>query len=217
VDFLEFWKQGKKRKQEKTRSMLKIDSPTSDLNEYMKSFIWTFKISDNIIYNLNLIVRLVRDHNNLQGRDYNKPILILCVSVIEAMLVDFLERLDSATRHFPSKLSVDRENIKAELNRKQCDFQSIYEGQVYKYKRLQNFGYKDLIEFYEHFHLLGKSPLNYRVLQDLGRFRNRVHIRNYFSNFERDESQVFSERRTQAAINIMVSVFKYLSENYPRP
>lgn len=196
---------------------MKNNSKREELTEFLNSFIWTFKIGDNILYNLDVIFKLVEDHDKPNGRNYAKPISILCVSVIEAILVDFLERLDSATRHYPSKLGKRRKQIKEKLDSEKRDFQSTFLGEVYQYKRLRNFGYKELVEFYEKFDILGSKPDTYETLQKLGYFRNRVHIRNYFGNFERNESRTFSEERTQKTIDIMEDIFKYLSTNYPRP
>ncbi len=197
--------------------MLKINLSKEQLNEYLNSFIWTFKIGDNIRYNIDVIFKLIDDHNKLGECKYAKPISILCVSVIEAILVDFLERLDSATRHFPSKLDAKRTDIKNDLDTKKSDFQTIYKGQIYQYKRLQNFGYKELILFYKKFSILGSSSESYEALQNLGRFRNRVHIRNYFGNFERDEFRTFSESRAQRTIDSMEDIIKYFDKKYTRP
>lgn len=197
--------------------MLKINSSKQDLKECLNSFIWTFKVGDNIIYNLDVIFQLVDDHNKMEGRDYAKPTSILSISVIEAVLVDFLERLESATRHFPSRLDSKRTDIKKQLEGEKNNFQTTYEGKIYQYKRLRNFGYEELIEFYKKFNILGSKPKTYDELQSLGRFRNRVHIRNYFGNFERNESRTFSEKRTQRSIDYMEATIKYFMENYPRP
>jgi hypothetical protein len=197
--------------------MLKIDSDKEALNECLNSFIWTFKIGDNILYNLNIIFQLIEGHNKLEKRDYAKPISILCVSIVEAVLVDFLERLESATKHFPSKLDSEKSEIKNHLNREKSNFQTTYEGRILKYKRLRNFGYSELIEFCEEFNILGSKSNTYKELKKLGLFRNRVHIRNYFGNFERNESSTFSEARTQKTIDYMETLFKYFKENYPRP
>lgn len=196
--------------------MLTLHKNKELLRDLLSTFVWTYKIGDNIIYNLDLVYRLVDDHNSL-GRQYAKPIAILCVSVIEASLVDFLERLESATAHFPLKLATERELIKARLNQEQNILETVRNGQVRKHKRLKNIGYDQLISLCEELALLGRNSRNYSILRTLGRFRNRVHIRNYFDNFERDESRVFSEARAQSAINHMESVIEYLSLNYPRP
>lgn len=197
--------------------MLKITSDRTALETYLHSFNWTFKISDNILYNLDISFQLIDHHNNSNGCNYAKPISISCVSIIEAIFVDFLERLDSATHDFPVKLDSKRILIKNALNEEKKEIQTTYEGKVYKYKRLRNFGYEELIEFYEKFKILGSASDTYKSLQNLGRFRNRIHIRNYFENFERDESRTFSEDRTQQTIDYMVSTFKYFAKNYPRP
>jgi len=48
-------------------------------------------------------------------------------------------------------------------------------------------------------------------------FRNRIHIKNYFNNFEKDESNTFSESRVQKTIKAMVWFFGYFQTYYPRP
>jgi hypothetical protein len=198
--------------------MLQIVCSKDDLNEWVGSFIWTYKIGDNISYNLDILFQLINDHNNAAAdRNYGKPISILGVSIIEAVLVDLLERLDRATNHFPAHLNAQRHDIKAELQGQQKEFITTYQGKSYKGKRLKNFGYVELIAFCEKFHLLGADANLYTQLQDLGRFRNRVHIRNYFGNFERNESRTFSEKRTQNTLEYMQVVVAYLHEHYERP
>ena len=51
----------------------------------------------------------------------------------------------------------------------------------------------------------------------LSRFRNRVHILNYFGNFEKDETRVFSTYRTQETLDVMIWMIKYFNKNYARP
>ena len=109
-------------------TMLKISSGKEELKECLNSFIWTFKIGDNILYNLDVIFQLVDDHNKLEGHNYAKPTSVLCVSIIEAILVDFLERLDSATRHFPSKLDAKRTDIKTNWKRRKTTFNPHTKG-----------------------------------------------------------------------------------------
>lgn len=197
--------------------MLRIGASQEQLGKRLGMFVWTFKIGDNILYNLDVIFKLVKDHNRKDGHSYTKPISILCVSVIEAVLVDFLERLDQGTSHFPDKLNAVRVEVKNELEKEKKYDLSVFNGQAYKNKKLRNFGYKELIEFYKKFRLIGLKDSNYQILQRLGHFRNRVHIRNYFENFERDEVRVFSEARTQETINIMEEILRYFSEKYARP
>lgn len=197
--------------------MLVISSTKENLKKHLTSFIWEFKIGDNILYNLDVVYNLIEDHNNAQKCNYAKPVSILCVSIMEAVLVDFLERLNMATSQFPNKLASKRSEIKNKLNGEKKIFQQVYQGEAYQYRRLRNFGYQDLVKFCEEFSLLGPSSKVYRNLERMGRFRNRVHINNYFGNFERDESRAFSETRTQEIIYYMIKMLKYLEKHYSRP
>ena len=196
--------------------MLEINDTKEGLQSLLNQFIWEFKIGDNVSYNLNLVFSLIRDHNSDRGCNYSKPISILCVSIMEAILVDFLERLDKATYRFPESLGESKEKIKLRLSKEKQDFEKVYEDETFKYRRLRNFGYKDIVSLFEEFSLLGSSTEVYVNLQNMGRFRNRVHIRNYFGNFERNESRTFSEVRTQKTINYMSKLFKYMEKNYSR-
>lgn len=197
--------------------MLTISSTKNDLQERLNSFIWEFKIGDNIFYNLDVLYNLIENHNNDPECNYAKPVSILCVSIIEAILVDFLERLDMATRHFPDRLAAQRVEIKNKLDGEKRNFQSVYHGKTYQYRKLRNFGYQDIISFCEEFSLLGPQTDVYDILKNMGRFRNRVHINNYFGNFERDESRTFSESRAQRTINYVEKIFRYMERHYSRP
>lgn len=196
--------------------MLEINSTKEELENILDSFIWDFKIGDNIRYNLKVIYNLIKDYNK-NKTDYRKPISILCVSVIEAIFVDFLYRLDMGTNHFPKKLEDLKFDIKNRLNEEKKETEGTFLEEVYKYKKLRNFGYKDVVNFLEEFSILGSSSQKYSTLQKIGHFRNRVHINNYFDNFERDESKTFSEKRTQVTINYMRKIFLYFKDNYSRP
>ena len=44
--------------------MLIINKEKKELNSSLDSFIWDFKIGDNILYNLDIIYQLVVDYNN---------------------------------------------------------------------------------------------------------------------------------------------------------
>lgn len=183
-----------------------------DLDYYetkISSFIWEFKIEDNILYNLDLIFDLIEKHNN-SSKKYCKPISILAVSVIEALMVDLVWRLNSSTNHFPDKRFVlmNKQKIKQSL-KKQINKKSG--------KRLRNFGFLDLIDFFDDFKLLGNKKDNYDFLRSVSKFRNRLHIKNYYNNFEKDESKVFTEPRTQRILDSIVKIVDYFETNYSRP
>ena len=69
--------------------MLVINKTKRELKDQLGTFVWDFKISDNIEYNLNILFQLVEDHNtsplgewNIPIRDFKKPISLLAISVI---------------------------------------------------------------------------------------------------------------------------------------
>ena len=56
----------------------------------LSSFIWDFKVGDNILYNFEILQNLYISRQKLQDKDiFNKPITITTVSIIEAILLDF--------------------------------------------------------------------------------------------------------------------------------
>src|SRR3989344_4366775 len=128
-----------------------------------------------------------------------------------------MERLDKGTRHFPKKLDGSRDAIKNRLNNEKITFQSEFIGDVYQSRKLKNFGYPELITLLKDFSILGAVSERYDTLIKMGRFRNRFHIKNYFGNFELNESETFSEERTQKVINYMVHIVGYFKSNYSRP
>ncbi len=195
--------------------MIVIKYSRLELENKFEKFIWDFKLKDNVFYNLGLVFDLIKDCND--GKEYFKPLSILAVSVIEAILIDFLHRLDGGTKHFPELFLDKRGEIKARLEKEKRTAYSVYEGKEFQYKKIKNFTFSDVIEFFEEYKLLGSLKKDYEFLKNTNRFRNRVHIRNYFDNFEKDESDVFSEGRTQKVVNAMVILINYFEINYKRP
>jgi hypothetical protein len=59
-------------------------------------FIGNFKLGDNIVHNLNvldLLYRVYADEDNEGKRLLCKPIILLLVSIIEAVLYDLHDRI----------------------------------------------------------------------------------------------------------------------------
>lgn len=177
------------------------------------TFIWNFNIGKNIEYNFLILTSLIKDDNEL----YNKPISIISVSIIEAILVDFIERLDVSTRHFPETLKLEEIKIKDSLAKHKKDFETVFLDEVSIYKKLKNFRYQDLVEICREHDLLGTDPTVYKNLQKMGWYRNRVHIKNYLNNFEKTESRTYSHRRTQQTIDYLDRLTNFMSKNYSRP
>ncbi|MEA3450121.1 MAG: hypothetical protein U9Q85_04090 [Patescibacteria group bacterium] len=197
--------------------MLKISRTQQDLKNDLDLFIWDFKIGDNILYNLNIIFALVDDYNN-EKKLYKKPISIMAVSVVEAIMVDFIYRLYSGTNHFPVILRPKEDEIKSKLKgetiRKKI---TDPEGKEHEFSVLKNFNFTPMIEVYEELELLGSNEGIYKFLIEMAYFRNRVHINNYFGNFEKDEIVTFSSERVQKTLDVMVWFFDYFKKYYSRP
>jgi hypothetical protein len=198
--------------------MLEITKTNEELTEYIDSFIWDFKIRDNLLYNIEILFSLIKDHGG--SKIYNKPISILTIAIIEAIMADFLYRLHGATNHFPSNAVISPEikiKIKDRLKKETTKKEMVVNGEKHTYSRLNNFGFKTMIEIYTEYKLFGKNNEKYKLLMSLSRFRNRVHILNYFGNFEKDETRVFSTYRTQETLDVMIWMIKYFNKNYARP
>lgn len=204
--------------------MLEISRTKEELKQKMNLFIWDFKIFDNIEYNLDILFDLIEDYNlscknlDVPTRNYKKPISLITISIIEGIMVDFLYRLYLSTNHFPDKLK-DQENIiKSKLAQETKKSKYVdSKNREYWIQSLKNFNFITMIEFYEELKLLGDIKKNYEFLTKLVHFRNRIHIKNYFNNFEKNESVTFSEIRVQKTLKAMVWFFEYFEKNYPRP
>jgi hypothetical protein len=197
--------------------MLQINKTKKDLESDLEKFIWDFKISDNILYNLDILYNLIDDHNNA-GRRYRKPISVISVSVAEAIMIDFLYRLYGATNHFPAILKHLEKNIKEQLTDSTIKSELIgIDGKKYYHSTLKNFNFSPMLEIYKKLKLLGDNAAVYELLLSLSYFRNRIHIKNYFNNFEKDEGITFSEKRTQKTIDTMLWISDYFKNNYSRP
>ena len=157
--------------------MLVITKTNEELEEYIGSFIWDFKIGDNLLYNLKILFSLIEDHKN--SKIYNKPISILTIAIIEAIMADFLYRLHGATTHFPNNAVISPEikiKIKDRLKKETTIKEITVNGEKHTYLRLNNFGFKTMIEIYTEYKLFGRNNEKYKLLMSLSRFRNRVHI-----------------------------------------
>jgi len=80
------------------------------VNDQLFTFVWDFKHGDNISYNLRVLAALYAARVGTENKDIlNKPITIAIVSIVEAILIDFLTRIDGATTHLPA--NVDRDTL----------------------------------------------------------------------------------------------------------
>jgi hypothetical protein len=163
-------------------------------------FIGDFKLGDNINHNLRILAYLYQrqfdpiDHDSHLLR---KPVIVIIGSVCEAVLYDLHLRMKTYTNE-------GVRGIKASVLH------------YVRGKKLDKFD--QYITSAKKHSLLGPStdPI-YAELDDLRKLRNRIHIQNEKSHFERDESRAFSSNRQKAAEKALEKLVKAISANHPRP
>lgn len=191
------------------------------VREKLFKFVWSFRHGDNILYNFEVLSALyaARDSSK-HKRIFNKPITIAMVSIIEAILIDFLARIDQATNHLPG--NVDRETldkIKAEIESKKQPVKvkdDIVGEQIIPRRRMYN--YSQIVEVLEKYGLFGsKDEGMYERLRHFGDMRNRVHIENYHQNLESLESDVFTDKRLADLEGLLSQLWSKMTSDYVRP
>lgn len=139
------------------------------------NFIGDFKTGDNINYNLKILNQFYELNKNL-GEDERilllKPIILIIVSIIEAVLHDFYFRIRKHTNEgVPNLGSLIIDYIRG----KNFDQLSYYIESVKKHN-IFNF---QKIDFYE-------------KLDQLRKLRNRIHIQNKYNYEPIDEERAFT-------------------------
>ncbi len=201
----------------------------NEFKKQLETFIWSFKVGDNILRNFEEAVFLysLKENFNEQNsadadkrRFLNKHISITLVAIIEAVLHDFVVRLYGATNHFPITISnTKRKEIKEYISRQSisCNGQD-FEGKRFKYLRVKNYSLTQLLDFLKRFELLGQesNPI-YMSLEKAVHFRNRIHIYNWHNNFERDEKYVFTDKRLSILESLLAYIVDVMQSKYNRP
>lgn len=187
------------------------------ISEKVFTFIWSFKVGDNIVYNFQILSLLYKkkEQDSADKDLYNKPIIIFIVSIIEAIFFDLMFRLSQSTNHFPEHIpSKAREEIKEHIE-KEKGKQKRADGTIYQ--RVKNYQMATLVGFLKKYELLGdeKCPI-YDDLKEAIFLRNRIHIFNYHNNFEEDERSVFSEDRLQSVEKILEDILEIMCSLYKR-
>ena len=160
------------------------------------NFIDSFKIGDNINYNLTVLSALYTAYGNADSKTpLIKPIVIINTSIAEVLLYDFIEfRVRKANR--TEKLF---ENILSELNSKKLDKFSHYITQAEKY------------DFFEM-----KDTNFYGAMHNLRERRNRIHIQNQPFKAPANEDEVFTEKVKMLSEKIVEKIVNTLHTRYPR-
>jgi len=200
-----------------------ISLAREEVAEKLAEFIWNFKVGDNVAYNFRVLYTLYEQKRQLKEKDrytLNKPIAVTVVSIIEALFYDLICRLGEATTHFPESISQHtRVLIKNKIDKEKEWF--IYKdgsGKENRYKRIKNYSFKDIIVFLKKYKLLGNEKLPiYSHLTIAAYLRNRIHIFNWFGNFEKSEVLVFDEARINKLEDLLVEIIDIMVREYSRP
>lgn len=170
------------------------------MQRFDSSFIGSFKLGDNINYNLSVLKRLYEYYES-SSRDkkhlLHKPIIIMISSIIEAILYDFYKRAKLHTREGIA-------NIKIEIL-----------THIRSEKGLSKFGrYIETAKRHDLFSDMGSNF--YKDLTELSKIRNRVHIQNDKKEFEPDDQQAFNSTRKRLAERTLESVMRIMAERHSR-
>lgn len=167
------------------------------------NFIYDFKIGDNICYNFEILNTLYQYFN--QENDKNKlllckPITIINVSIIEALLIDFYYRIKTLTKEGVAGFTPETlDSIRGDISK---------DKEFFKFEKIiKNVKEKNLFNQKEHF---------YDVLDMLRKLRNRIHIQNQKKFVEPDDSLAFSHRRRELSEIICEVILKKLEGDHGR-
>lgn len=162
-------------------------------------FIGKFKIGDNINYTLKVLSLLYYYFDKGNDREKQllcKPIIILLISIIEAILYDLYYRIYNYTQEGIANID---DNIVDCIRKKTIDKFEKYITSAKKY----NFFDSGDDKFYEALYVLNKV-------------RNRIHIQNVKEQFENNEEDVFTEKRKILTEKVLEKILKQMIKKYSR-
>ena len=190
------------------------------VNDELFSFVWNFKHGDNIMYNFKILQTLYIARETAENeRLLNKPITIQIVSIVEAILIDFLTRIDLATNHLPG--GVDRETldeIKAEIekDKKPHKIEDEFGERIFMRRKMYHFN--QIVKILRKYEILGTENDDiYGHLSNFADMRNRVHIENYHGNLEDREYKVFTSQRLNALEEVLSGLWVKMTTDFKRP
>jgi hypothetical protein len=196
-----------------------INLAKQEIAELMDKFIWSYSVADNICYNFKVLFTLYEDQaRSADPQIYNKPIIIFIVSIIECLMYDLVNRLDGATSHYPERIPIDkRVEIAARLTREKQKYEYEHLNQRMTMQRVRNYSMDQLVKIFKEYEFFGSNPLAYQSLQTAVQLRNRIHILNWFGNFDRREDRTYGAREVALVERLLEGVLQSLARNYPRP
>lgn len=193
----------------------------NEIEAKIDTFNWNFKVGDNINHNLEEVFYLCRvkiEHcsNINESRFLNKHISMTLISIIEAILYDFVVRLNDATNQFPIIINITkREAIKKYILEQRVPYE-LKKSKI-KILKVKNYSLLQILKLLQKFELLEKEDsLIYKQLEGAIHFRNRVHIYNWFDNFEIDERYVFTDKRLEILERLFIYIIVTMESKYSR-
>jgi hypothetical protein len=162
-------------------------------------FICIFKIGDNINHNLQVLKLLYdyyKDGTEHQKRLLCKPIILILVSIVEAILHDFHARIKNLTGEGVKNLAV---STIIYIRGKRHD---VLEKYIISARKHDLFDTNNA-EFYDQ-------------MDELRKLRNRIHIQNEKDDYEQDEHRAFNEQRKILAEKVLEKVVKIMAGKHSR-
>jgi hypothetical protein len=163
-------------------------------------FIGEFKIGDNINHNLKALALLYGHYaagNQEERRLLCKPIIVMLVSIIDAVLYDLHARIREFTRE---------------------DIRNVIASSVERIRRMKKM---DKLEKYiksanEHGLLEPAGNHFYSQLDELRKLRNRVHIQNRWRHLPLDEYNAFDESKKLKAEKAVEKTLRIMARKFER-
>ncbi len=167
-------------------------------SDYTNVFFWSFKRMDNVNYNFTIIEALFEAKKiNGTPSHFNKPIIILMVSIIECILYDFIQRIYQHVHETIPNLEVE---AVSDTRSKKLDQLEVLIAHARKNNLLRSVN-EDI----------------YNVLDYLRKVRNRIHIHNAQQQLDDDEYKIFTGINLEMACQMLIKVCEVLCHVYPRP
>ncbi|MFH1367428.1 MAG: hypothetical protein ABIH38_05635 [Patescibacteria group bacterium] len=162
-------------------------------------FINDFNLGDNINHNFEILSLLYTQYDSENEFNKNllrKLIILIIISIIEAVLYDFHTRIKN-------NVAEGVENLKTSV------LEYVRGKKIDKFQKYIDSARKN--NFFE----LSDSKF-YDYLIRLCKLRNRVHIQNDQGTLEKKDRDVFTEKRMIIAEKALEFIFKKLLEKYSR-
>jgi hypothetical protein len=163
-------------------------------------FIGDFKIGDNINHNLKILEVLYKqfsEADDAERRLLCKPIIVLLVSLIDAVFYDLHQRIKTFTTEGVENIIAS--SIEYIRTRKKMDDLEKYIASAKKH---------GLIE--------PPNDTFYDNLDELRKLRNRVHIQNTKQYPPRNEYDAFSSEKKLLAEKAVEKTFRAMAKKYGR-